>query len=241
MVVVAYGLILPQAVLDLPRLGCLNIHASLLPRWRGAAPIQRAILAGDAAHRRHDHEDGRRSRHRADAAACARPTSARARPRRAARPAGARSARRRSSRPSQGWAAGRIAPVAQPAEGATYAAKIRKEEAQHRLVAVLPRRSTGRCAPSIPGRSRRRAGSATQLRIWESAPLARRPAAPGPDDEAGCAGAWPRDRRADRAASWSQRAMDSLELRPPAACRPQADRGSASSSCAHSLAGARLG
>ena len=46
-VVVAYGLILPQAVLDAPRLGCLNIHASLLPRWRGAAPIQRAIMAGD--------------------------------------------------------------------------------------------------------------------------------------------------------------------------------------------------
>jgi methionyl-tRNA formyltransferase len=48
MVVVAYGLILPQVVLDLPRLGCLNIHGSLLPRWRGAAPIHRAILAGDA-------------------------------------------------------------------------------------------------------------------------------------------------------------------------------------------------
>ena len=47
MVVAAYGLILPQAVLQLPHYGCLNIHASLLPRWRGAAPIQRAILAGD--------------------------------------------------------------------------------------------------------------------------------------------------------------------------------------------------
>ncbi len=47
-VVAAYGLLLPQAVLDTPRLGCLNIHASLLPRWRGAAPIQRAILAGDS-------------------------------------------------------------------------------------------------------------------------------------------------------------------------------------------------
>ncbi|MDG5487363.1 methionyl-tRNA formyltransferase [Sphingomonas sp. BGYR3] len=46
-VVAAYGLILPRAVLDTPRLGCLNVHASLLPRWRGAAPIQRAILAGD--------------------------------------------------------------------------------------------------------------------------------------------------------------------------------------------------
>lgn len=48
MVVAAYGLILPQVVLDMPRLGCINIHASLLPRWRGAAPIQRALLAGDA-------------------------------------------------------------------------------------------------------------------------------------------------------------------------------------------------
>jgi methionyl-tRNA formyltransferase len=48
LVVVAYGLILPQAVLDIPRYGCWNIHASLLPRWRGAAPIQRAIEAGDA-------------------------------------------------------------------------------------------------------------------------------------------------------------------------------------------------
>jgi methionyl-tRNA formyltransferase len=47
LVVVAYGLLLPPAVLGLPRLGCLNIHASLLPRWRGAAPVQRAILAGD--------------------------------------------------------------------------------------------------------------------------------------------------------------------------------------------------
>ncbi|MBV8852407.1 MAG: methionyl-tRNA formyltransferase [Sinobacteraceae bacterium] len=47
LVVVAYGVILPAAVLDLPRYGCINIHASLLPRWRGAAPVQRAILAGD--------------------------------------------------------------------------------------------------------------------------------------------------------------------------------------------------
>jgi methionyl-tRNA formyltransferase len=48
LVVVAYGLILPQGILDCPRLGCLNVHASLLPRWRGAAPIQRAIEAGDS-------------------------------------------------------------------------------------------------------------------------------------------------------------------------------------------------
>lgn len=47
-VVVAYGLILPQELLDIPRLGCINVHVSLLPRWRGAAPIQRAVLAGDS-------------------------------------------------------------------------------------------------------------------------------------------------------------------------------------------------
>ena len=46
-VVAAYGLILPQAILDAPRLGCFNLHGSLLPRWRGAAPIQRAVMAGD--------------------------------------------------------------------------------------------------------------------------------------------------------------------------------------------------
>src|SRR5690606_9458589 len=48
MVVVAYGLIIPQAVLDIPRYGCINVHGSLLPRWRGAAPVHRAIAAGDA-------------------------------------------------------------------------------------------------------------------------------------------------------------------------------------------------
>lgn len=47
LVVVAYGLILPQAILDIPKMGCINVHASLLPRWRGAAPIERALLAGD--------------------------------------------------------------------------------------------------------------------------------------------------------------------------------------------------
>src|SRR5689334_1597213 len=46
-VVVAYGLLLPKAILDAPKLGCFNVHASLLPRWRGAAPINRAIMAGD--------------------------------------------------------------------------------------------------------------------------------------------------------------------------------------------------
>ena len=67
-VVAAYGLILPQAVLDAPRHGCLNVHGSLLPRWRGAAPIQRAILAGDAETGRRHHADGGRARYRAGAA-----------------------------------------------------------------------------------------------------------------------------------------------------------------------------
>ena len=68
-VVAAYGLILPPPILAAPRLGCLNVHASLLPRWRGAAPIQRALLAGDTRDRDHDHADGGRARHRPDPAA----------------------------------------------------------------------------------------------------------------------------------------------------------------------------
>ncbi len=63
-VVVAYGMILPQAVLDAPKLGCFNLHASLLPRWRGAAPINRAIMAGDAEGGVIGDEDGYRPRHR---------------------------------------------------------------------------------------------------------------------------------------------------------------------------------
>ena len=64
MVVAAYGLILPQEVLDTPKHGCLNIHASLLPRWRGAAPIQRAIEARRRRNRRVHHADGHRLGHR---------------------------------------------------------------------------------------------------------------------------------------------------------------------------------
>ena len=76
-VVAAYGLILPTPILDAPRLGCLNVHASLLPRWRGAAPIQRAILAGDRETGDHHHADGRGARYRRDAAAARRCRSAR--------------------------------------------------------------------------------------------------------------------------------------------------------------------
>jgi methionyl-tRNA formyltransferase len=129
MVVVAYGLILPQAVLDVPRLGCWNIHASLLPRWRGAAPIQRAILAGDditgitimqmdagldtgpmllvrevpiGPGECGGELHDRLSRVGAEAIVAA----------------------------VSEWQAGRITPRPQPAEGASYAAKLRKEEAR---------------------------------------------------------------------------------------------------------------
>ena len=127
-VVVAYGLILPLAVLNLPRMGCLNIHGSLLPRWRGAAPIQRAILAGDAEtgvsimqleegldtgpvllERRHaiGTQDTAGDVHDAlselGAAALLEAID--------------------------GFAAGVLVPRAQPADGVTYAAKIEKAEA----------------------------------------------------------------------------------------------------------------
>ena len=68
-VVMAYGQILPKSVLEIPRIACLNLHASLLPRYRGAAPIQAAIAAGDAGDRHYRHLHGRRSRHRRHASA----------------------------------------------------------------------------------------------------------------------------------------------------------------------------
>ncbi len=127
MVVAAYGLILPQAVLDLPRHGCINIHASLLPRWRGAAPIQRAIAAGDR-------ETGITIM-RMDAGLDTGPmllsettpiadddTAATLHDRLAA--LGARLIVDALARLPE------LAPVPQPAEGATYAAKIDKGEAQ---------------------------------------------------------------------------------------------------------------
>jgi methionyl-tRNA formyltransferase len=68
-VVVAYGRIIPPWMLALPRLGCINLHASLLPKYRGAAPIQWAVAMGDAFHRQHHHAARRRPRHRPDSAA----------------------------------------------------------------------------------------------------------------------------------------------------------------------------
>ena len=77
MVVVAYGLLLPPEILALPRLGCLNVHASLLPRWRGAAPVARAILAGDDGDGRMHHAHGSGAGYRSRDARAARPRSGR--------------------------------------------------------------------------------------------------------------------------------------------------------------------
>ncbi|WP_326535616.1 methionyl-tRNA formyltransferase [Pseudorhodoferax sp.] len=127
MVVAAYGLILPQWVLDLPRLGCLNIHASLLPRWRGAAPIHRAIEAGDAQTgvtiMQMDAGLDTGDMLVEEALAIGEDSTARLHDRLAA--LGGRlivQALRQAE-------AGRLQPRAQPAEGITYAHKIEKAEA----------------------------------------------------------------------------------------------------------------
>jgi methionyl-tRNA formyltransferase len=180
MVVVAYGLILPQAVLDVPRLGCWNIHASLLPRWRGAAPIQRAILAGDTSTgitimqmeagldtgpmlfvretpigpREHGgalHD--RLSVLGAEAIVAA----------------------------IDAWQAGGLSPRPQPAEGATYAAKIRKEEA--RIDWMQPAIAIDAQVRAFnPWPVAETTWDGKQLRIWQSEPepaAAQTGAAPG--------------------------------------------------------------
>src|SRR5690348_11860703 len=122
-VVAAYGLILPAPVLRAPRLGCVNIHASLLPRWRGAAPIQRALLAGDAETgvtiiQMDEGLDTGPMLIREAVPILPRDTAASLRARLAA--LGARLIVEALSHPPT--------PVPQPSEGVTYAAKIRKEE-----------------------------------------------------------------------------------------------------------------
>jgi methionyl-tRNA formyltransferase len=139
MVVVAYGLILPQAVLDVPRLGCLNIHASLLPRWRGAAPIQRAILAGDertgiTIMRMDAGLDTGPELLRRELAIGPRETGGELHDRLA--PLGAEAIVAAVT----GWARGELQAQSQPESGATYAAKIAKDEARidwnHSAVAI---------------------------------------------------------------------------------------------------------
>lgn len=168
MVVVAYGLILPRAVLDVPRFGCWNIHASLLPRWRGAAPIQRAIVAGDAVtgitimqmeagldtgpmllvretpigpRELGGELHDRLSRLGAEAIVAA----------------------------IDEWQAGRIKPVIQPAEGATYAAKLSKAEA--RIDWTKPARVIDAQVRAFnPWPVAETTWDGKQLRVWQSEP-----------------------------------------------------------------------
>jgi methionyl-tRNA formyltransferase len=127
-IVVAYGLLLPQAVLDIPRLGCLNIHASLLPRWRGAAPIQRAVQAGDersgvSIMQMEAGLDTGPELLRREIALAPRETGGSLHDRLA--PLGAEAI----VAALPGWAAGTLRAVPQPEAGATYASKLHKEEA----------------------------------------------------------------------------------------------------------------
>lgn len=126
-VVAAYGLILPQAILDAPRLGCLNVHGSLLPRWRGAAPIQRALLAGDA-------ETGvtiMQMDRGLDTGPVFCTESVPITPSTTAtvlHDTLAAAGARLMVDVLAGVAAGRVRPIAQPTEGATYAHKLERDE-----------------------------------------------------------------------------------------------------------------
>lgn len=177
MVVAAYGLILPQAVLDIPRLGAINIHASLLPRWRGAAPIQRAILAGDG-------ETGI-SIMRMEAGLDTGPvllsapipiephdTAGTVHDELAA--LGGRLIVEAVDRLREGLLRG----VSQPAEGVTYAAKIEKSEARidwARGAAEIDRRI--RAFNPVPGASTTLDGA--EVKLWRARPLALRDGSPG--------------------------------------------------------------
>jgi methionyl-tRNA formyltransferase len=128
-VVVAYGLLLPSPILDAPRLGCINLHASLLPRWRGAAPIERAIQAGDA-------ETGLTLMQMEEGLDTGPILAAEPIPIRADETGGSLTAKlaQRGGELLPGWmralAQGHLAPRAQPAEGVTYAAKLTRAEAR---------------------------------------------------------------------------------------------------------------
>lgn len=170
MVVVAYGLLLPKPILDTPRLGCVNIHGSLLPRWRGAAPIQRALLAGDA-------ETGV-SIMCMDVGLDTGPVLSTKSIAIAPHETAATLHDRLATLGAQAlietlpkFAAGELIPQPQPQAGVTYAHKLRKEEAVldwSRPAMELDRQV--RAFNPWPVAETRWRGQ--QLRVWESAPLA---------------------------------------------------------------------
>jgi len=226
MVVVAYGLILPQSVLDVPQLGCLNIHASLLPRWRGAAPIARAIEAGDT-------ETGVTIM-QMDAGLdtgpmllvrstpiTGRETSASLHDRLATLGADA------VIEAIAQWRDGRIVPQPQPDAGASYARKIERREAAidwTRDAAALDRQV--RAFNPRPVAETTWAGQ--QLRVWEAVPVPRTiDAAPGSVIETGARlviAAGTGALQIERLQLAGRRAMSAAEFQH-----------------AHSLAGTRLG
>jgi methionyl-tRNA formyltransferase len=169
MVVAAYGLLLPQSILQTPRLGCINIHASLLPRWRGAAPIQRAIAAGDA-------ESGVTIMQMEAGLDTGPMLLARAVPI-GARETAATLHDRLATLGAEALldaleeiAQGTAQPRAQPAEGVTYATKLRKEEATidwSRSAAELDRQI--RAFDPWPVAETRLHGR--QLRVWQATPV----------------------------------------------------------------------
>lgn len=170
MVVAAYGLILPQAALDIPRLGCVNIHASLLPRWRGAAPIQRALLAGDretgvTLMRMEAGLDTGPMLHKESLPIADTDTAGTLHDKLAA--LGARLIADALPRLERGELAGEP----QPAEGVTYAAKLEKAEAvlDWRLPAAALVRAVHAFNP-FPGAVARIDGQA--VKIWRAAPAA---------------------------------------------------------------------
>jgi methionyl-tRNA formyltransferase len=178
MIVVAYGLLLPKTVLDTPRFGCVNIHASLLPRWRGAAPIQRAIQAGD--------KESGATIMQMDVGLDTGPMLLERVTPIDARETGETLHDRLSTLGAEAVleaidaiAAGTAKPVEQPKEGATYAAKIKKEEASidWSKSAVEIDRHVRAFNPWPIAETR---WNGQQLRIWEAAPLDKKAsAAPG--------------------------------------------------------------
>lgn len=178
MIVVAYGLLLPKNVLDTPRMGCVNIHASLLPRWRGAAPIQRAIQAGD--------EESGVTIMQMDVGLDTGPMLLEHVTPINARETGETLHDRLSTLGAEAVleaieaiAAGKAAPREQPKEGATYAAKIRKEEAliDWSKSAIEIDRHVRAFNPWPIAETR---WNGQQLRVWEALPTEKQTsAAPG--------------------------------------------------------------
>lgn len=177
MVVAAYGLILPQAVLDIPRRGALNIHASLLPRWRGAAPIERALLAGDPETgvcivRMEAGLDTGPVVLRAAVPILASDTAGTLHDKLA--PLGARLA----VDALDGLARGTLREAAQPSEGVTYAPKIVKSETRFdwALDATVIERAVRAFNPA-PGATARLRG--TEIKIWRASVVQSVSADPG--------------------------------------------------------------